>query len=384
MDLSSDRLTKWAVSHGIKVNGIAAHRFPGKGLGVIAKRRLKDGEVILDIPMSMIRTAETVPSTIREAVKGACSANGYLAAELAMDTSESTALWRTTLPSTDDLTTSMPLCWPPELQALLPPAALALLRKQQKKLSRDWSAVSAAFPQLGYDAYRCSWLLVSTRTFYYTPPDMKPEDTPEADECLALVPFGDYINHADAATCKVAFSGTSYEFTVEGAVAKGEELYISYGSHSNDFLLVEYGFTLDKNKCDVVSLDSVILPLFSEKQKGMLEEAGYWANYVLENPSMQDDEVACYRTRVALRLLCMPLKKWRDCVRYGADDDDKYRSSVHDLLRQAMKAYLEVVDSSLEQLARLGEVGLSVQREVLRRRWEEIGMYLSTAIDRIE
>ncbi|KIX96613.1 uncharacterized protein Z520_07879 [Fonsecaea multimorphosa CBS 102226] len=382
MDTSAPSLTKWAVSNGIKVNGIAAHKFPGRGLGIVAKRRLKAGEVILDIPMSVIRTGETVPPQILKAVQ-ACSVNGLLAAELAMDTSELHALWRTTLPSMEELNESMPLFWPPELQNLLPPPALALLRKQQGKLSRDWSAVSAAFAQLSYDVYRYSWLLVSTRTFYYTPPDMAPEDTPEADECLAVVPFGDYFNHSDVATCKAAYSATGYEFKADRAVAKGEELYISYGTHSNDFLLVEYGFTLAKNKSDEVSLDTVILPLFSAKQKDMLKEADYLGNYALEGPSMQDDEVACYRTRIALRLLCMPLKKWNECVKYGADDDDEYQSLVHELLRQALKAYLETVDNSLEQLARL-EVGLPSQREVLRRRWEEIGMNLAIAIDRIE
>ncbi|OQV03320.1 SET domain-containing protein [Cladophialophora immunda] len=376
-----DSLTKWAVSNGIKVNGVAAHKFPGKGLGIVAKRRLKAGEVILDIPMSVIRTGETVSATILNAVQG-CSVNGYLATEMAMDTSDIYALWRTTLPSMEELHKSMPLFWPPELQDLLPPPALALLRKQQGKVSRDWNAVSAAFPQLSYDAYHYSWLLVSTRTFYYTPPDMEPEDTPEAEECLALVPFGDYFNHSDAG-CKVAYSATGYEFKVDHTIEKGEELYISYGSHPNDFLLVEYGFILEENKWDEVSLDAVVLPLFSEKQKGMLEEAGYLGNYVLEAPSMQDDGVACYRTRVALRLLCMPLEKWNGCVTHGADDDDEYQSSVHELLRQPLKAYLEMVDSSLEQIARL-KVGLPSQRDVLRRRWEQIGMYLTAAIDRIE
>ncbi|EXJ61184.1 uncharacterized protein A1O5_11976 [Cladophialophora psammophila CBS 110553] len=374
-------LTKWAVCNGIKVNGVAAHRFPGKGMGIVAERRLKAGEVILDIPMSVIRTAETVPQTVTEALQG-CSINGLLAAELATDASESHALWRATLPSMEELDQSMPLFWPPELQELLPQPALALLRKQQGKVSRDWNVVSAAFPQLSDDAYRHYWLLASTRTFYYTPPDMKPEDTPEADECLALVPFGDYFNHSDGG-CKVSYSATGYEFKLDQAVRKGEELYISYGNHPNDFLLVEYGFILAENKWDEVSLDTVILPLFSDKQSEMLEEAGYLGNYVLETPSMQDDEVACYRTRVALRLLCMPLKTWNEGVMYGVDDDDEYQSAVHGLLRQALKAYVDIVDKSLEQIARL-EVGLASQRDVLRRRWEQIGIYLTTAIDRLE
>ena len=33
-------LTKWAVARGVKLDGIAAHKFPGKGLGVIAQENL--------------------------------------------------------------------------------------------------------------------------------------------------------------------------------------------------------------------------------------------------------------------------------------------------------------------------------------------------------
>lgn len=33
------RFTVWAIMRGVKINGLAAHRFPGKGLGIIAERR---------------------------------------------------------------------------------------------------------------------------------------------------------------------------------------------------------------------------------------------------------------------------------------------------------------------------------------------------------
>lgn len=39
----SAQLTKWAVSQGAKVRGIRARQFPGKGLGIIAERRLEVG-----------------------------------------------------------------------------------------------------------------------------------------------------------------------------------------------------------------------------------------------------------------------------------------------------------------------------------------------------
>jgi hypothetical protein len=33
--------TEWAVARGVKPNGIAAHRIPGRGLGIIAEKKLE-------------------------------------------------------------------------------------------------------------------------------------------------------------------------------------------------------------------------------------------------------------------------------------------------------------------------------------------------------
>lgn len=40
MDIHKE-FAEWAVARGIKVNGIAAHRFPGRGLGIIAEKNFK-------------------------------------------------------------------------------------------------------------------------------------------------------------------------------------------------------------------------------------------------------------------------------------------------------------------------------------------------------
>ncbi len=33
--------TDWAISKGVQINGIAAHKFPGRGLGIIAEKKHK-------------------------------------------------------------------------------------------------------------------------------------------------------------------------------------------------------------------------------------------------------------------------------------------------------------------------------------------------------
>ena len=35
------KFTEWAVTYGVTINGVAAHRFPGRGLGIIAEKNLE-------------------------------------------------------------------------------------------------------------------------------------------------------------------------------------------------------------------------------------------------------------------------------------------------------------------------------------------------------
>jgi len=39
MDIHEE-FTEWAAARGVKISGIAAHTFPGRGLGIIAQKKL--------------------------------------------------------------------------------------------------------------------------------------------------------------------------------------------------------------------------------------------------------------------------------------------------------------------------------------------------------
>lgn len=405
--------TQWAVDQGVKLSGIAAHRFPSKGLGIIAKQALnvcrtdvtmfsfipampfvvfanspstscfshttrlltvnQAGDVILTIPNSALRTVYTVPRSISKPI-GTITVQGLLAAELAMDTSEIRSTWRAVLPTKKDIEESIPLMWHPSLQALLPAGSSMLVEKQNAKISLDWATVSAAFPALSYTSYLYHWFIVSTRTFYYTPPRMKRRRPVNHDDCLALIPFADLFNHSEAGV-EVTYTPAGYKFRTDRQIEKGEEIYISYGNHSNDFLLAEYGFVLDENKWDEIPIDEAISPLFSEKLKQTLKEAGFWGKFVL------DTKTVCYRTQVALRILCMPLNRWRFSVATGFKDEDEYQVAVNQYLLKALEAYLDVAHERLGQLKAL-DCGISSQREMLKKRWKQICLLLTTAIGR--
>lgn len=72
-----------------------------------------------------------------------------------------------------------------------------LLDKQKTRFEKDWAKVSSAIPRANREQYLYYWLLVNTRTFYHERPG-KNKKTTLRDDRMALCPFADYFNHADA------------------------------------------------------------------------------------------------------------------------------------------------------------------------------------------
>ncbi len=196
---------------------------------------------------------------------------------------------------------------------------------------------------------------------------------------MALNPFADYFNHTSSASaCEVSFSASGYVITSSSTVQAGEEIFISYGNHSNDFLLAEYGFILEgeSNQWDEVELDTYVLELLSTEKRVVLEEEGFLGKYVL------DQGTVCYRTQVALRLACLSVGKWRRFVS-GADDGVQDQGKVDMVLGKILRKYGRDVEEIIMKVGAAKD-GTVEQRDTLSKRWKQIDGLLKSAIDRIQ
>lgn len=302
------------------------------------------------------------------------SVHGLLAADLALDESVTHSKWNAVMPTKEEVMASLPLAWDPDLQEYFPKPARDSIRKQQTRFKRDWDIVHATFPSLLEDDYLYAWLLVNTRTFYYTTP--KTEKLPRHDRMI-LQPVADLLNHADEG-CSVSFDGRGFTIRSGRAYAAGEEVCICYGRHGNDVLLAEYGFALaaGRNRWDEVCLDGTVLPRLSARQRRHLEDRGFLGNYKL------DAATVCYRTQVALRILCVPLGEWRDVVD-GLDDGEAQQGEVDRLLILLLR---ELREGARETIANIegAKAGLDHQRQALKDRWVQIIDLVSSTILRLE
>lgn len=197
---------------------------------------------------------------------------------------------------------------------------------------------------------------------------------------MALNPVADLLNHTDVNGCIVSFDDKHFTITTTKEYSVGEEIYISYGNHSNDFLLVEYGFLLAQNKWDEVCLDDVILPALSATQKEELESVSFLGNYVL------DSRTVCHRTQVALRIMCVSLGKWQSFVD-GVDDGERSQRMVDELLVKLLKKYEQAIKKTLKSIATAGKFDEGAEKardDLLEARWAQIQALVAATIQRLE
>ncbi|CAK7270867.1 hypothetical protein SEPCBS119000_004308 [Sporothrix epigloea] len=409
MDDALQDLLRYAAKRDVKLEGIAPRRLPGRGYGMVATCDIREGQTVLTVPTRALRTLATVPKAISRKLVHDVSVHGILAAHLVLEDADDDAAWDAVLPTRDDLEAGMPLLWSPKLRELLPTPARTALQRQQSKLTADWEHVKAAFAEttdargatddeaargprrpwgLTKSNYVRAWLLVNSRTFYYTTPRSEAA-LPSHDDRIAMQPVADLFNHTAEGGCKVSYTAQGFSFVADRAYKQGDEVLISYGAHANDALLVEYGFVLDNNRWDEVSLDAVLLPKLSSSPGGLmrddLEAAGFWGSYMIDAATPS----GCYRTQVALRrLLCgttVTAKRaaWQRFVEGGGDDDDDEASSdaLRKLLLECLDGMAELANSSLAKLERLGKanVGTGMQRSLLALRWRQIEAMVAQA-----
>ncbi|TFY72697.1 hypothetical protein EVG20_g295 [Dentipellis fragilis] len=224
------------------------------------------------------------------------------------------------------------------LLSSLPPSAYSMLSRVEHRFLEDWRVVRnyilvfrqelpikyAACEQLSRDSLELSstldflwaWLNVNTRCLY--------DDLGKSrEDNLSMCPVFDLANHAwqnptmEPKNRNEGFGRKMSDLTCTSgktAVARDEELCITYGAHSNGFLLAEYGFINNVSEDDIstgaypgeVNVQDLVEELFAKRgqlgaeMKEVLEAESYWGDWTLH--SSPRPAYPSYRLITALRL----------------------------------------------------------------------------------
>ncbi|PYH98747.1 ribosomal N-lysine methyltransferase [Aspergillus ellipticus CBS 707.79] len=429
--------TEWAISQGIIVNGVSPARFPGRGLGMIATRKIEKDEVIITVPHQVMLTPTRIPASFTSKFPEGTPTHVLYAAYFTHGDPEDLKpydLWRDTWPTRADFEEGMPILWPSSLRhsnseyhtqepdqptsCFLPPSISGrwntvpeqrraceyetshqnLLAQQEKRLRSAYDNVLSVFPDTDWERFSYHWLIVNTRSFFYLMPG---EEAPEdRNDAMALLPFADYFNHSDVAVrmgfcrrvrglvvrvpywllqCNVKFDGEKYVFRAVKKYEEGQEIYISYGSHPNDFLFTEYGFYLEENASETLYLDDLIFRDLSPALQEELDFHQYYGNYQLTADGV------CYRTEIAASLTYMPLKDWQNYVLgYSTKGVNEQKSET--VIRGWIDAYIRESDKTIALLDKRLQDGAGNHQEMVKmllRRWAQIKDLCNRAMDAV-
>jgi len=310
-------------------------------------------------------TLDNTPESIKSRLPKTASVHCILAVSLLLDRAPFVTEWKKAMPAPKDIFNSMPIAWDVDMSSRLPRGAIAALDRQRTKFSRDLASAQVGFPEITREDFLYSWLLVNTRSFHHATTATK--NRPSKDQMI-LQPVADLFNHEPSGGCRVVFDKSCFSATVDRSYAAGEEVTFCYGSHSNDTLLVEYGFVADNNKWDEVVMDDAIVPRLSDEQITWLEEFGMFGHYCIDNES------ACYRIEAAIRATFLTRPQWTAFAR-GEDDGQDSRVLADGVLKTVIVDYDSHVQATMASLSKLG----LIKRHPLFQRWSQVALILQSA-----
>ncbi|KAL4931982.1 uncharacterized protein BDV17DRAFT_301531 [Aspergillus undulatus] len=433
--------TQWVVSHGVEIKGVAPARFPGRRLGMVATRVIEENEIMLSIPVNLMLTVDSIPKEFVSLFPEGTPVQGILAAFLTHGNKEDQSqilkemsLWRSVWPAWEEFEQSMPIFWTGRLRvsnlrgfqshsqdgdpdsnvagtatrSLLPLSITGhqngspnqhqqsnfkfnsnpsyetryqnLLPQQETRFRKAWDSVVSVFPETETNrkTFAYNWAIINSRSFYYVSPG---EDEPEDwNDAIAMVPFADYFNHDDDAACEVVFDGKWYTFKATRRYEKGEEVYMNYGEHSNDFLWVEYGFFLDNNPSDGIYLDDIILPTLSRSEKKELVEYNCLGNYEITASG------ANASTFAAASIKYMSRQNWRDYLGGDAEegfDEEKSASVIRDWIEEYLRECSVTFDALTKASKNTNDDSEKEKLGLMLARWKQIQQLCESAIENI-
>ncbi|KAF2839012.1 SET domain-containing protein [Patellaria atrata CBS 101060] len=354
---------EWTKERGVRIHpNIIPAQIPNSGIGIRALKPLKKGEQLVFIPASALITIDSVG---QEFLKE-CSVQSRIAVHIALDHLQHDRRfferWSKVWPSLEDLSV-LPMTWKESDHEHLTNHAVQLLAKQLAKFERDWEQLrtSAFTPILDKEVYSYYWMIVNTRCFFWEFADIKPKNS---ETCLAMFPFADYFNHAIQA-CNINIDEKGVTITTDKEYGTGSEIFVCYGQHNSDFLLVEYGFIPDDNAADNFCIDEIILPEISADAKEDLRGSGYLGEYYL-NPSG-----LCFRTEVALRRHVLNTSAWREFLATGLDLNEGHTVAIQNFSYDLVKNWMRTVGAEhIKELAKVKPRTNSVK--LRQKRWEQI------------
>ena len=247
------------------------------GRGLLARRDINDGDLLLKIPMHLCMTKSAARKAlpmldreINEYLAIAC----FLISEKGKGASSDWKPYLDVLPEVSEVNPTF--TWPDEDLAFLKGSpVIAATQSLQAKLQREFDALLGgedglmakhpnAFPSEHFTYANWEWAFTMLFSRAIRLRNL------QRGETLALVPYADLINHSPFSQAYIdarqegdwLFKTGEEEVVLfaDRGYRRMEQIYISYGPKSNAELLLLYGFAVERNPFNSVDLTVSISP----------------------------------------------------------------------------------------------------------------------------
>ncbi|NWI59208.1 SETD4 protein, partial [Calyptomena viridis] len=327
-------LKKWLKDRGFGDNNLRPAEFRETGRGLMATKALQAGDVIISLPEKCLLTTSTVLSSSlgryirnwKPPVSPLMALCTFLMAEKHAGQESPWKPYLDVLPKTY----SCPVCWEQDVVTLLPEPLRKKAQEQRTMIQELYTSSKAFFSSLqplfaedtatifDYSALQWAWCTINTRTIYMKHP--RRECFSLEPDVYALAPYLDLLNHSPNVQVKAAFDEQtrSYEIQTNSQCRKYGEVFICYGPHDNQQLLLEYGFVAMENPHSSVHVPSdTLLKYFPPLDKQRKAKLSILKDHdFLENLTFGWDGPS-WRLLTALKLLSL-----------GADEFSCWRKAL--------------------------------------------------------
>ncbi|QPG75053.1 hypothetical protein FOA43_002393 [Brettanomyces nanus] len=186
---------------------------------------------------------------------------------------------------------------------MLPSTTAKYVKSQHRQFLCDYSKVVEFIHlyktklKITRSEFLWAWLACNTRCLYMELPNFLHCNVKEN---FTLVPYVDFLNHTLEDHCTISINSQCFSVTTaKSHYGKSEQLFFSYGAHSDKILLCDYGFMLPygQNRWNDLDISSIILKLLKPHQKLFLQNENYYGDYTITKDSLS------FRTEIALATL---------------------------------------------------------------------------------
>ncbi|NXI97522.1 SETD4 protein, partial [Psophia crepitans] len=316
------KLRKWLKDRGFEDRNLRPAQFRGTGRGLMTTKALQVRDLIISLPEKCLLTTGTVLSSClgeyimkwKPPVSPLIALCTFLIAE---KHAGEKSLWKPYLDVLPE-TYTCPVCLEHDVVSLLPEPLRKKAQEQRTMVHELYVTSKVFFSSLqplfaedvgaifNYSALEWAWCTINTRTIYMK--HSQRECFSLEPDVYALAPYLDLLNHSPNVQVKAAFSEQtrSYEIWTNSQCKKYEEVFICYGPHDNQRLLLEYGFVATDNPHSSVYVSSdTLLRYFPPLDKQRNTKLSILKDHdFLENLTFGWDGPS-WRLLTALKLLCL-------------------------------------------------------------------------------